>query len=63
MGAMNRLDFLKLAASIGALLALGAQHATRSATRWIERRDRFARFMASGDPDTDSVFLWTCVPE
>jgi alkaline phosphatase D len=58
---MNRREFVKLAASIGASLALSAGRATRSVSRWVERRDLFAQGVASGDPDPGSVILWTRV--
>src|SRR4051812_31690344 len=54
----NRREF---AAAIGATLALGG--AARASTRtWTERRDLYPEGVASGDPEPDSVILWTRRP-
>jgi phosphodiesterase/alkaline phosphatase D-like protein len=46
---------------MGASLAwAGAEGASRS--RWRERRDLFPEGVASGDPDPQSVILWTRRP-
>jgi alkaline phosphatase D len=55
---MNRREFIELAASIGASFAWGGR-AVRSTSGWVERRDLFAQGVASGDPDTSSVIVWT----
>jgi alkaline phosphatase D len=58
---LNRRDFLRLAAAMGASLAWGSEaHASR--TPWKERRDLFPEGVASGDPDPTSVILWTRRP-
>ena len=56
--ALNRRDFLQMAAAMGAALAwAGPAQATR--TDWRERRDLYPEGVASGDPGPDSVLLWT----
>lgn len=55
---INRREFAALAASLGASLALGPGRA-RAAQPWRERRDLYPQGVASGDPDTNSVILWT----
>ncbi len=59
--AVSRRDFLELAAAIGASLAWGGA-ARASETEWKERRDLFPEGVASGDPDPNSVILWTRRP-
>ncbi|HVV88606.1 MAG TPA: alkaline phosphatase D family protein [Kofleriaceae bacterium] len=61
MQRLSRRTFMQVAASIGASLAWGAA-ACRSRTRWRERRDLFPEGVASGDPDSQSVILWTRRP-
>jgi alkaline phosphatase D len=56
---MNRRRFLELAAAIGASVAWGQGRAVPSRRAWTERRDLFAEGVASGDPEPDSVILWT----
>ncbi|HTL35802.1 MAG TPA: PhoD-like phosphatase N-terminal domain-containing protein, partial [Kofleriaceae bacterium] len=58
---LSRRDFIQLAATIGASLAWGAM-ACRSRTKWRERRDLYPEGVASGDPDPQSVILWTRRP-
>jgi alkaline phosphatase D len=58
---ISRRDFIQVAAAMGASLAwAGAEGA--SPTRWRERRDLFPEGVASGDPDPQSVILWTRRP-
>jgi alkaline phosphatase D len=47
------------AAAMGATLAWGDDPPRRSRVRFVERRERFAQGVASGDPQPDSVLLWT----
>jgi alkaline phosphatase D len=56
---LSRRDFLALASALGASLAWCAPLAARSRVAWRERRERFAEGVASGDPQADSVILWT----
>jgi alkaline phosphatase D len=56
---INRRDFLALATALGASLAWCGRVAASSRVVWRERRERFAEGVASGDPQADSVILWT----
>jgi len=59
--ALNRRHFIQAAAALGASAAWGgAVRASR--VRWRERRDLFPEGVASGDPDSSSVILWTRRP-
>jgi alkaline phosphatase D len=58
---ISRRSFLQAAAAMGASLAW-AGAACRSRVRWHERRDRYPQGVASGDPDPQSVILWTRRP-
>ena len=59
---ITRREFIALAASYGATLALGGRAGARSRVSWRERRDLFPEGVASGDPGPDSVLLWTRRP-
>src|SRR5262245_19210712 len=58
---LNRREFVQLAAAMGASLAWGGS-ARASTTDWHERRDLYPEGVASGDPDSSSVILWTRRP-
>src|SRR5215831_16846449 len=58
---LNRREFVQWAAAIGASLAWGGS-ARASTTAWRERRDLYPEGVASGDPDSSSVILWTRRP-
>src|SRR3954447_22500611 len=58
---LNRREFVQLAAALGASLAWGGS-ARASTTGWHERRDLYPEGVASGDPDSSSVILWTRRP-
>ena len=58
---MTRRDFIARAAAVGATLAW-ARPAVSAVPRWRERRDLFPEGVASGDPEPDSVILWTRRP-
>ena len=58
MSAMDRRSFVQLAIAMGATVAWGGTLSATPAT-WHERRDLFAEGVASGDPEPDSVLLWT----
>lgn len=60
--AVDRRRFLSLAAAIGASAAWGGARAAPSKLKWTERRDLFPEGVASGDPQGDSVILWTRRP-
>jgi alkaline phosphatase D len=58
----SRRDFLAAAAAMGASAAFAGRGASApSRLQWKERRDLFAEGVASGDPDSHSVLLWTRV--
>jgi len=59
---LDRRRFLKLAAAMGAALAVGCTPARPSSSGWRERRDLYPQGVASGDPDENSVLLWTRRP-
>jgi len=54
---LTRREFTRLAAAMGATLAFGSAGA--AAPAWRERRDLYPQGVASGDPDSRSVILWT----
>jgi alkaline phosphatase D len=58
---MDRRSFLELACAIGATAAWGGAFA-RSSLPWREWRDVYPEGVASGDPDSHSVLLWTRRP-
>src|SRR5690348_6520835 len=58
---ISRRDFIQTAAAIGASLAWGgAARASRS--KWREARNLYPEGVASGEPDSRSVILWTRRP-
>ena len=59
MTTITRRFFMELAVALGATAAWGQPFATRSSVPWHERRDLYPEGVASGDPDSDSVMLWT----
>src|SRR3954463_5087049 len=62
MGRVNRREFIKQAASCGAALVWCSMGAHASTISWRERRDLYPEGVASGDPDSGSVILWTRRP-
>jgi alkaline phosphatase D len=67
MKKVSRREFLATAASIGAVAAfarsgMAKSGATKSRVQWTERRDLYPEGVASGDPQADSVLLWTRRP-
>src|SRR3569833_994901 len=58
---LNRREFVQLAAAMGASLAW-AGSARGSRTNWREARELYPEGVASGDPDPNSVILWTRRP-
>jgi alkaline phosphatase D len=62
MPRITRRDFAKLAASMGATAALGEPAAKQSRIQWHERPAAYPEGVASADPDSDSVLLWTRHP-
>jgi alkaline phosphatase D len=59
---LDRRSFLSAAAAVGASAAWGGARAAPSKLTWTERRDLFPEGVASGDPQGDSVILWTRRP-
>jgi alkaline phosphatase D len=59
MSSITRRSFLEMAVVLGASAAWGTPSAAPSRVQWRERRDLYAEGVASGDPDSDSVLLWT----
>jgi alkaline phosphatase D len=59
---MQRREFLAAAAALGAHGVWGFRIPERSGARWQERRDLYPEGVASGDPGSDSVLLWTRRP-
>ena len=62
MSKLTRRTFLQLAVAMGATGAWGASKPLKSRVRWREQRDAFPEGVASGDPDSTSVVLWTRSP-
>ncbi len=58
---LSRRRFMQTAAALGAVAAF-ASPARASNVKWTERRDVFPEGVASGDPDSSSVILWTRRP-
>jgi alkaline phosphatase D len=61
-GKFRRRDFLLAALSLGASAAFASPHARPSSLRWSERRDLYPEGVASGDPTSEGVILWTRRP-
>ena len=59
---ITRRSFLAMAAAVGATAAWGTPFGAKSRLPWHERRDLFPEGVASGDPDSNSVLLWTRRP-
>src|SRR5215469_12996739 len=62
MTTINRRSFLEMAAALGATAAWGLPTARAAKVGWQERRDLYPEGVASGDPDSSSVLLWTRRP-
>jgi len=58
---ISRRAFIQTAAAMGASLAWGGE-ARASMVKWTEKRDLYPEGVASGDPDPNSVILWTRRP-
>lgn len=61
-GNLRRRDFLLAALSLGASAAFASPHARPSSLRCSERRDLYPEGVASGDPTSEGVILWTRRP-
>jgi alkaline phosphatase D len=62
MATTTRRSFIQTAIAVGTTAAWGQPFATRSNISWHDRRDFYAEGVASGDPDSNSVLLWTRRP-
>ena len=62
MNDLSRREFLAYAAALGATVAWGTTRARNSRIAWTERRELYPEGVASGDPQSDSVILWTRRP-
>ncbi len=56
---ISRRKFIEMAALLGASAAWGHALPKPSSSRWRERREFYPEGVASGDPDSHSVLLWT----
>ena len=63
MPIINRRAFLEMAAAMGATAVWSNTFASGSRVQWRERRDLFPEGVASGDPESHSVLLWTRSPQ
>ena len=59
---LTRRQFVLAAAAIGCRPAWADRQPAPSPRRWQERRDLYPQGVASGDPQADSVILWTRRP-
>src|ERR1700761_5110062 len=62
MDPLSRRDFLQTAFALGATAAVAGVAGKPSTTTWHERRDLFPEGVASAEPTSDSVLLWTRRP-
>lgn len=62
MTRVTRRTFLETAIALGATAAWSRSFATHSKISWREHRDVYPEGVASGDPDSNSVLLWTRRP-
>ena len=58
----HRRPFLKTASALGASLAFTRAQPLPAAREWREQRDPYPEGVASGDPETESVLVWTRRP-
>jgi len=63
MSSVTRRTFTKMALAMGATVAFGDLTPAPSRIHWRENRDLFPEGVASGDPDSTSVLLWTRYPQ
>ncbi|HWM65467.1 MAG TPA: PhoD-like phosphatase N-terminal domain-containing protein, partial [Steroidobacteraceae bacterium] len=62
MDQLSRRDFIQTAFALGATAAVAGVAGKPSTTIWHERRDLFPEGVASAEPQSDSVLLWTRYP-
>jgi hypothetical protein len=56
---ITRRSFMEMAVALGAAAAWGQPVPARPKVPWHERRDLYPEGVASGDPQSSSVLLWT----
>jgi alkaline phosphatase D len=56
---ISRRPFIEMAMAFGATAAWGRPFAKPSKIAWREQRDLYSGGVASGDPESSSVLLWT----
>src|SRR3984893_14689800 len=59
MAKITRRSFIESAVAIGAMAAWRFANPKTTKIRWIEQREFFPEGVASGDPDSSSLLLWT----
>ena len=59
MSRITRKAFIQMAVALGATAAWGHSLPFPSTVSWRERRDLYPEGVASGDPDSNIVMLWT----
>jgi alkaline phosphatase D len=59
MTTISRRAFMEMAVALGATAVWGNSSAARTKVSWRERRDLYPEGVASADPDSNSVLLWT----
>ena len=59
MAKISRRSFIESAVAIGATAAWRFANPKTTKIRWTEQREFFPEGVASGDPDSSSVLLWT----
>jgi alkaline phosphatase D len=62
MDQLSRRDFIQTAFALGATAAVAGVSTKPSTAMWSERRDLFPEGVASAEPQSDSVLLWTRYP-
>lgn len=62
MSTVTRRSFIEMALALGATAVWAQPSARRSSISWHERRDVYPEGVASGDPESNSVLLWTRRP-
>jgi alkaline phosphatase D len=62
MGNLSRRELIRTAIALGASAAWAQPVPERSRNQWRERRGFYPEGVASGDPETDNVLLWTRRP-
>jgi alkaline phosphatase D len=62
MDQLSRRELIQIAFALGATAALAGVMGKPSTTKWHERRDLYPEGVASAEPQSDSVLLWTRYP-